>query len=122
MELSYFEQCLIQDCIFEHVTFKLAEMENCTFKNCQFIDCRLHKLQCEKTTFNKCKFLESSLDNAIFESCYFLKSSFEGMRGGRIGSAVLTDSKFSNSNTSIKFEGDVYFNDIFDQIDKLYIN
>jgi hypothetical protein len=38
------------------------------------------------------------------------------------GSAVLTDSKFSNSKKSIEFEGEEFFNDIFDQIDKFLID
>jgi hypothetical protein len=44
------------------------------------------------------------------------------MKGDFIGSAVPIDSKFSNSKKSIEFEGEMYFNDIFDQIDKFYIN
>jgi hypothetical protein len=46
---------------------------------------------------------------------------FEGMKGGLLGflgSAVLIDSKFSNSKKSIEFEGEVYFIDIFDEINK----
>ena len=42
--------------------------------------------------------------------------------GGSLSSAVLIDSKFSNSKKSIEFEGDVYFNDVFDQIDKFLID
>ncbi len=38
------------------------------------------------------------------------------------GSATLTDSKFSNSKTVIEFEEDLYFTNIIDQINKLYID
>lgn len=47
---------------------------------------------------------------------------FEGMKRGLLGSAVLIDSKFSNSKKSIEFEGEMCFNDIFDQIDKFCID
>ena len=38
------------------------------------------------------------------------------------GFGTLIDSKFSDSKKSIEFEGEVYFNDIFDQIDKFHID
>ena len=38
------------------------------------------------------------------------------------GFGTLIDSKFSNSKKSIELEGEVCFNDIFDQIDKFHID
>jgi uncharacterized protein YjbI with pentapeptide repeats len=119
---SYFEKCLIENCIFENIIFQDAEFDKCVFKNCQFIDCDLNEVIGRETTFNQCTFLKGCLSNAIFEFCHFVKPIFEGLKGGPIGSAVLIDSTFSNSNKSIKFDGEVYFNEIFDQIDKLYLD
>ncbi len=87
------------------------------FKNCRFIDCNLSEVDFTETIFNECPFLKSGFDNAVFELCRFLKPIFEGLKGSPLGSAVLIDSKFSNSKKSIEFEGEVYLNDIFDQID-----
>jgi uncharacterized protein YjbI with pentapeptide repeats len=119
-ESSYFENCLVENCIFEHAIFQEAEFENCVFKNCRFSNCNLSALDGIETIFNECTFLKSGFGNAVFESCHFMKPMFQGMQGGRIGSAVLIDSKFSNSKKSIKFEGEVYFNDVFDELNFLF--
>ena len=119
---SYFEKCLVENCIFENTILRAAEFDNCVFKNCRFINCNLSEIDVAETIFNECTFLKSGFGNAVFELCHFLKPIFEGVKGGPIGSAVLIDSKFSNSKKSIEFEGKVYFNDIFDQIDKFYID
>ena len=119
-ESSCFEKCLVENCIFENTILRSAEFDDCIFKNCRFINCNLSEVDITETIFNKCTFLKSGFDNAVFELCHFLKPIFEGVKGGPFGSAVLIDSKFSNSKKSIEFEGEVYFNDIFDQIDKFY--
>jgi uncharacterized protein YjbI with pentapeptide repeats len=121
-ESSYFEKCLVKNCIFENIILLAAEFDNCVFKDCRFINCNLNEVDGIETIFNECTFLKSGFDNAVFESCHFLKPMFEGVKGSPLGSAVLIDSKFSNSKKSIEFEGEVYFNDIFDQIDKFYID
>ena len=121
-ESSYFEKCLIENCIFEDTIFQATEFDDCMFKNCRFINCNLSELDVTETIFNECIFLKSGFDNAAFELCHFLKPIFEGVKGGPLGSAVLIDSKFSSSKKSIEFEGQVYFNDIFDQINKFHIN
>ena len=118
---SYFEKCLIENCIFNNTYFAGAEFTNCVFKNCRFVDCNLSDLESGETIFNKCTFIKTCFNNAIFESCHFLKPIFKGVQEGPIGSAVLINSKFSNSKKLIKFEGAVYFTDIFDQINQLYI-
>lgn len=119
---SYFEKCLIENCIFKHISFRDAEFDKCVFKNCQFIDCDLNEVIARETTFNQCTFLKGNFNNASFEFCHFVKPIFEGLKGGPIGSAVLIDSTFSNSKKLIKFDGEVYFNAIFDQIEKLYLD
>ena len=119
-ESSYFKKCFVENCIFEDTIFKLAEFDNCVLKNCHFIHCNLSEVDGTETIFNECTFLKSGFDNAVFESCHFLKPIFKGVKGGPLGSAVLIDSKFSNSKKSIEFEGEVYFNDIFDQINNLW--
>ena len=121
-ESSYFEKCLVENCIFENTILQAAEVDNCIFKNCQFMNCDLSEIDVTETIFNECTFLKSGFDNAIFELCHFMKPIFEGVKGGLLGSAVLMDSKFSSSKKSIKFEGEVYFNDIFDQINKFHID
>lgn len=121
-ESSYFEKCLLENCIFENTLLRAAEFDNCVFKNCRFIHCNLTEVDGIETIFNECTFLKCGFGNAVFKSCHFLKPMFEGMKGGLLGSAVLIDSKFSNSKKSIEFEGEVYFLDIFDQIDKFYID
>ena len=121
-ESSYFEKCLVKNCIFETTILQAAEFDNCVFKNCRFINRNLSEVDVTKTIFNECTFLKGGFGNAIFELCHFLKSIFKDVRGGPLGSAVLIDSKFSNSKKSIEFEGEVYFNDIFDQIDKFHID
>jgi len=94
-KLSYFENC-----IFENIILRVTEFDNYVFKNCWFINCNLSEVDLTETIFNECTFLKS----------------------GPISSAVLIDSKFSNSKKSIEFEGEIYLNDIFDQIDKFQID
>ena len=118
-ELSYFETCIFENCIFENTSFKIAELYNCVFKNCRFINCNLNEIEVTETIFNECKFLRSSLYNASFKWCKFQKTSFEDTN---VGSAVLIDSKFSNSTKSIEFDRKVYFNHIFEQINQLDID
>lgn len=117
-----FESSCFEKCIFENTILRAAEFDDCMFKNCRFINCNLSEVDFRETIFNECTFLKSGFDNAVFELCHFLKPIFEGVKGGPLGSAVLIDSKFSNSKKSIEFEGEVYFNDIFDQIDKFHID
>ncbi|MGK0366828.1 MAG: hypothetical protein ACI85O_003905 [Saprospiraceae bacterium] len=119
-ESSYFEKCLIENCIFEKTIFLAAEFENCVFKNCLFIHCNLSEVDGTETIFNECTFLKSGLSNAIFESCHFMKPMFEGMKDGLIGSAVLIDSKFSNSKKSIEFKEEVYFQYVLDQLNEFF--
>ena len=121
-ESSSFEKCIFENCIFENTWFRIAEFHDCMFKNCRFIDCDLSDIYATKTIFNECTFLKGCFNGATLELCHFLKPIFEDVHAGRIGSAVLIDSKFSNSKKSIEFEGEVYFNSIFDQIDKLHID
>lgn len=121
-ESSYFEKCIFENCMFENTTLEAAEFDDCMFKNCRFIHCNLSEVDVTETIFNECTFLKSCFNNAVFELCHFLKPIFEGVKGGPLGSAVLIDSKFSNSKKSIEFEGEVYFNNIFDQIDKFHID
>lgn len=104
---------------FTHVNFESSYFENCVFKNCHFISCDLSGLDAMETIFNKCIFLRSYFNNSVFSSCHFVNSRFEGGKSGPIGSAVLIDSKFSNFQKSIEFKGEVYFLDIFDQINEL---
>ena len=118
-ESSYFEECLIKNCVFKNIGITEGEVANCVFENCEFIGCDLSDWDVEKTIFNNCKFLRSSLNKSVFNSCDFRSSIFESVEGGLIGSAVLIDSKFSNSKKSIEFEGEVSFNEIFDQINEL---
>ena len=117
-----FESNCFEKCIFENTILRAAEFDNCVFNNCRFINCNLSEVDVAETIFNECKFLKSGFDNAVFELCHFLKPIFKGVKGGPLGSAVLIDSKFSNSKKSIELEGEVYFNDIFDQIDKFHID
>ena len=117
-----FESSYFENCIFENTILQAAQFDDCMFKNCRFIDCNLSEVDFTGTIFNECTFLKSCFDNAVFELCHFLKPIFEGVKGGPLGSAVLINSKFSNPKKLIEFEGEVYFNDIFDQIDKFHIH
>ena len=118
-ESSSFEECLIKNCVFKNIIITDGEVENCVFENCEFIFCDLSDWYVEKTIFNNCKFLQSSWNKSIFDSCDFQSprfESFDGVKNGFIGSAVLIDSKFSDSKKSIEFEGEVYFLNIFNQL------
>ena len=121
-ESSYFKKCFVENCIFENTILLDAGFDDCIFKNCRFINCDLSEVTITDTIFNECTFLKSGFNNASFELCHFLKPIFEGVKSVPLGSAVLINSKFSNSTKSIEFEGEVYFNDIFDQIDKFHID
>jgi len=117
---SYFQKCFVENCIFENISFKEAKFKNCVFKNCRFIDCDLNEVDATETIFNECTFLKNCFNSAYFELCHFQKSIFEDMENGLVFTAVLIDSTFSNSKESIKFEGEVEFFDVFDQIKKLH--
>lgn len=118
---SFFENCLVKNCIFKNIDLNGGTVKNSVFENCQFIDCRLIDWDVEKTIFNKCKFVRSGFDKSIFISCDFQSPKFEGDLYTFVGSASLENSKFSNSKKSMKFEGDVFFEDIIDQINKLFL-
>jgi uncharacterized protein YjbI with pentapeptide repeats len=83
------------------------------FKDCLFMDCILVDSDILETIFESCTFSKGSLDDSEFQSCHFINMVF---RDVTFGFGTLIDSKFSNSKKSIEFEGEVYFNDIFDQI------
>lgn len=122
LSVSTFKNSDLINMKFINVSFESSYFDNCMFNNCRFINCDLSDLDVTKTIFNECTFLKCCFNNAVFELCHFLKPILEGVKGGPLGSAVLIDSKFSNSKKSIEFEGEVYFNTIFDQIDKLHID
>lgn len=121
-ESSFFEKCLIQNCIFEKNSLRSAEYDKCVFSNCFLIDCDLNESDLTETIFKECTFLRGNINNGRFESCHFVKTIFKDLKGGSLGAAVLINSKFSNSKKSIEFEGDVYFNDVFNQIKKLELD
>lgn len=121
-ESGYFENCIFKNCIFKNTIFTAADFENCVLKNCQFSNCSFDEANSLKTTFNECTFLKGNFNLASFESCHFVKPLFEGVKEGPIGSAVIIDSKFSNSKKSLEFEGERFFLNIFDKIDKLYLD
>ena len=107
---------------FVHANFESSYFEKCIFYNCQFINCKLFEIAVTETTFNEYTFSKSGFGNSVFESYHFLKPILASVNLGLLGSVVLIDSKFSNSNKSIKFEGEIYFNDILDQINKFCID
>jgi uncharacterized protein YjbI with pentapeptide repeats len=121
-EFGYFKNCIFKNCIFEETLFKAAQFENCVLENCQFSYCSFSEVESLETIFNECRFVRSDFNIAIFESCHFIKPIFEGVKEGPIGSATIIDTKFSNSKKSLEFEGEMFFLDIFDQIDKLYLD
>ena len=89
------------------------------FKDCLFMDCIFLDSEISETIFESCTFSKGSVDGSEFQSCRFINTVF---RDVTFGFGTLIDSKFSNSKKSIEFEGEVYFNDIFDQIDKFHID
>jgi uncharacterized protein YjbI with pentapeptide repeats len=121
-ESSYFKNCLFENCLFDETDLQGAEVENCIFKNCWFINSNLSDLDATEIIFNECTFSNNSFNSSFFQSCHFVKPIFKDMTGGRIGSAVLIDSKFSNSKTSLELEGDVFFAYKLDQIEKFLID
>lgn len=115
-ELSYFKECLLENCVFDSTNFQLIECENCTLKNSLLINCNLNDSTFKETIFDECQFQKGSLGGAWFESCHFIKTIFNGFNRGQIGSAVLINSKFSNSKKSIEFKGDFYLIDILQPV------
>nr|WAK84816.1 hypothetical protein [Amicula sp. isolate GU52X-4 cfCalB7] len=119
LDSTYFGKCLVENCLFEDCSFGNAVFEKCVFKNCRFIRGHITASTVMETIFDECTFSNTDLDNCIFESCHFLKSIFEKVC---FGSAVVIDTKFSNSRKSIEFKEDLFFSDIFDQINQLRID
>ena len=115
-ESSFFEGCLLENCVFDSTNFNSIECENCTLKNCLLINCNLSDSNFTETIFEECPLEEGSLGQAWFESCHFIKTIFNGFDGARLGSAVLINSKFSNSKKSIEFKGDFYLIDILQPV------
>ena len=83
------------------------------------MDCRFVDSEISETIFESCTFSKGSVDDSEFQSCHFIHTVF---RDVTFGFGTLIDSKFSDSKKSIEFEGEVYFNGIFDQIDKFPID
>lgn len=116
---SFFKDCFLENCIFSNINFQEMECLKCSFKDCLFMDCLLVDTDISEIIFESCTFSKGSVDNSEFHSCHFINTVF---RDVTFGFATLIDSKFSDSKKSIEFEGKVYFNDIFDQIDKFHID
>jgi uncharacterized protein YjbI with pentapeptide repeats len=87
------------------------------FKDSLFMDCIFVDSDISETIFESCTFSKGSLDDCEFQSCHFINTVFRDLT---FGFGTLIDSKFSNSKKSIKFEGEAYFKNIFDQINELY--
>jgi hypothetical protein len=83
------------------------------------MDCIFVDSDISETIFESWRFSKGYLDDSEFQSCHFIKTVFRDIT---FGFGSLIDSKFSNSKKSIEFEGEVYFNDIFDQTNKFYID
>lgn len=82
--------------------------------DCIFVDSEISETIFEIWTFSK-----GSVDGSEFQSCRFINTVF---RDVTFGFGTLIDFKFSNYKKSIEFEREVYFNDIFNQIDKFHID
>jgi uncharacterized protein YjbI with pentapeptide repeats len=121
-ESSSFKTCMFENCLFQETDLREAQFDNCVFKNCRFINSNLTDIIWLEIIFNECTFSNDNFNNSIFESCHFVKPIFKDVKGGRIGSAVLIDSKFSNSKTSFEFQGEVFFAYKLEQIDKFLID
>ena len=118
-ESSFFEGCFLENCVFDSTSLNSIECENCTLKHCLLINCNLSDSNFTETIFDECQFQgleKGSLGQAWFESCHFIKTIFNGFNGARLGSAVLINSKFSNSKKSIEFKGDFYLIDILQPV------
>jgi uncharacterized protein YjbI with pentapeptide repeats len=116
---SFFKDCFLENCIFSNIHFREMKSLKCIFKDCLFMDCIFVDTDISETIFESCTFSKGSVDGSEFQSCHFINTVF---RDVTFGFASLIDSKFSNSKKSIEFEGEVYFNDIFDQIDEFLID
>ena len=57
----------------------------------------------------------------MFESCHFIETIFDGLDGGQLGSAVLINSKLSDSKKSIELKGDFYLMDIWQPVNKILV-
>lgn len=115
---SFFDDFYLENCIFTNATLLEVEYEKCIFKNCLFIDSDLSDSTFTETILNEWTFLVTSLEIVFFESCHFIKPTFNYLKGGGVGSAVLVNSKISNSKKSIEFE-EVYLGTVVDQIKDL---
>lgn len=113
---SFFKDCFLENCVFSNIHFQEMKCLKCVFKDCLFIDCRFVDTEISETIFESCKFSKGSVDGSEFQSCHFITTVF---RDVSFGFGTLIDSKFSNSNKSIEFEGEVYFLDIFNQLNEL---
>ena len=82
------------------------------------MDCIFAESEISETIFENCTFSKGSVDDAEFQSFHFIDTVF---RDVTFAFGTLIDSKFSDSKKSIEFEGKVYFNDRFDQIDMFHI-
>ena len=95
------------------------ECENCTLRNCLFIKCNLNETSFTETVFDKCQVEQGCFNGALLESCHFIETIFDDLNLGLLGSAVIIDSKFSNSEKSIKFKGDFYLINVLQPVNKL---
>lgn len=120
-ESSFFETCSVKNSVFENAIFQTSEISNCTFQNCKFIRCNFSDSVLTETGFRECVFLKNSFNNAVFELCHFFRPIFKETNAGLLGSAIIDKSTFSNSEKSLKFVEEVYFSDIFHQINKLHM-
>ena len=114
---SFFKECFLENCVFSNINFQEMKSSKCTFKDCLFIDCIFFDSDISETIFENCTFSKGSIDDSKFQSCNFINTAF---RNVIFGFGTLIDSKFSNSKKSIEFEGEIYFKDIFDQINEFH--
>jgi uncharacterized protein YjbI with pentapeptide repeats len=114
-----FSRAFFEKSRFTKIRFCNGSFGSSFFKDCLFMDCIFVDSDISETIFESCTISKGSLDDSEFQSCHFINTVF---RDVTFGFGTLIDSKFSNSKKSIEFEGEVYFNDIFDQINKFYID
>jgi len=116
-EIINFPVEIIADLTFDSSTFKNSHFINMKFINVNFENNILRSAEYDNCVFSNCFLIDCNLNESNFT-----ETIFKDLEGGSLGSAVLIDSKFSNSKKSIEFEGNVYFNDILNQINKLYLD
>lgn len=99
-----FIHCDFNECVFENVNFKIANIINCDFNFCEFKNCKFDYSAFTRTNFHQSGFSNCEIHDTSFKYCNMSICRFidTDLRASSIYSSSISNTSFNN----------VYFTDV----------